>query len=59
MQNVLNWLYLAYLRSSGMQQLLNLRDGFIIAVMWQTKSRGNNTGVWRLSKVLLRTGRPF
>ena len=41
----------------GMPAALLARDGFLFAVLWQTKSRGCNAGVWRLENLKLPAGR--
>ena len=41
---------------SGMERLLVLRDALILALLWQTPSRGSNAGMWRLENIRLPTG---
>ena len=41
----------------GMPAALLARDGFLFAVLWQTKSRGCNAGVWRLENLKLPAGK--
>ena len=41
----------------GTQHLLHMRDALILALLWQTQSRGNNAGTWRLENLRLPTGR--
>ncbi len=43
-------------KASGMARLLYLRDALIFVLLWQTKSRGNNAGMWRLENLRLPTG---
>ena len=43
-------------KNTGMPAVLLARDGFIFAVLWQTKSRGCNAGAWRLENIKLPTG---
>lgn len=43
-------------RATGMEAALLSRDGFVIAVLWETKSRGCNAGAWRLANIKLPTG---
>lgn len=40
---------------SGMSAALLARDGFLLAVLWQIKSRGCNSGAWRLENIKLPT----
>ena len=40
----------------GIPQLLVLRGALILAPLWQTHSRGNNAGIWRLANIKLPTG---
>ena len=40
----------------GLPAVMLARDGFILAVLWQTSSRGCNAGAWRLDNVKLPTG---
>ena len=40
----------------GLPAAMLARDGFILAVLWQTSSRGCNAGSWRLDNVKLPTG---
>ena len=41
---------------TGLPAVMLARDGFILAVLWQTSSRGCNAGAWRLENVILPTG---
>ena len=41
----------------GMPAALLKRDGFLFAVLWQTKSWGCNAGAWRLENLRLPAGR--
>ena len=40
----------------GIPQLLALRGALILALLWQTQSRGNNAGIWRLANIKPPTG---
>ena len=40
----------------GMPAALLARDGFLFAILWQTKSRGCNAGMWRLDNLKLPAG---
>ena len=40
----------------GLPAVMLARDGFILAVLWQTSSRGCNAGAWRLDNAKLPTG---
>ena len=33
-----------------------MRDALVVALLWQTQSRGANAGAWRLANVRLMTG---
>lgn len=44
-------------KSTCIEAMLLLRDGFLFSVLWQTKSRGINAGAWRLDNIKLPTGR--
>ena len=43
-------------KAKGLPAAMLARDGFILAVLWQTSSRGCNAGSWRLDNVKLPTG---
>lgn len=43
-------------KAAGVCAAMLARDGFIIAVLWQTSSRGCNAGAWRLENLRLPTG---
>ncbi len=55
--NVLQHLEHQLKQSSGMIAALLARDGFVMAVLWQTKSRGCTSGAWRLENIKLPTGK--
>ena len=40
----------------GMPAALLARDGFLFAILWQTKSRGCNAGTWRMDNLRLPAG---
>ena len=40
----------------GLPAVILARDAFILAVLWQTSSRGCNAGAWRLGNIELPTG---
>ena len=42
--------------TGGVPAAMLARDGFVLAVLWQTSSRGCNAGAWRLENVRLPTG---
>lgn len=54
--DVLAYLERKLAKATGMVKLLLLRDALIFALLWQTKSRGNNAGMWRLENLRLPTG---
>ena len=43
--------------TGGMTHLLLLRDALILALLWNTQSRGANAGAWRLSNLKLPSGK--
>ena len=43
-------------KATGMPRLLLMRDALLFTLLWQTKSRGNNAGMWRLENLRLPTG---
>ena len=56
MQAVLHHLETQLIGLKGMPAALLARDAFLFAVLWQTKSRGCNAGVWRLENLKLPAG---
>ena len=53
MQAVLHHLETQLTGLQGMGAALLARDAFLFAVLWQTKSRGCNAGMWRLKNLKL------
>ena len=56
-RGVLAYLEVKLAESTGIDQLLHIRDALVLALLWETKSRGANAGAWRLANLRLQTGR--
>lgn len=54
--NVLDYLQRRTAKATGVPKLLLMRDALVFTLLWQTKSRGNNAGMWRLENLRLPTG---
>ena len=56
LMSALQYLRIELEHSQGIPATLLARDGFLLSVFWQTKSRGSNAGTWRLENLKLPTG---